>query len=966
FVPQTKLSTKQAFWSQNSMNSLDPSPSCTPTRVEVPKELPKAVEQHCLESKMFEIKMNQVLNENERLLEQVINKAIVNIVVNSSMDNASVNVHECKKCLKLETELLNKDFIEKETYDKLFRPQLEEKDTVITKSNERIKSLSRNVNEDKVKKDIDEIETINIELDHRVSKLIVENEHLKQTYKKLYDSIKPSRVKPSTSASGSQPSGNTKKDKIQRPTSSTQKNKVEAYPRTVKSSLKNKNCDVKPKGTVVQIILWYLYSGCSMHMTGDRSQLTNFVKKNLGTIKFGNDHVAKIMDHGDYQIGNVTISRVYYVEGLGHNLLSVGQLCYSNLEVSFRQHTTDNGIEFVNQTLRDYYEKIGISHKTSISRSPQQNGVVERHNRTLIEAASTIENLGKLQPKANIDFDELTAMASEHSSLELALHEMTPTTISSGLVPNLLLQHHCPDLSLDHRFGMFKAYDGSLEPALHEMTPITISLRLIPNPPPLTPYVSPSRTNWDTLFQPLFDELLTPSPSVDLPALEVIALIAEVVAPKLTVSTSSPSLTTVGQDAPSPTNSQTTPETQSPMLSIVVHTAAPNSKHVTKWTKDHHLDNIISELEKPVSTRLQLYEQALFCYYDAFLTSVKPKNYKDALTQACWIEAMQEELSEFKSLEVWELIPCLDKVMVITLKWIYKVKLDELGGILKNKAHLVAHGYRQEKGIDFEESFAPVARIDAIRIFFTFAAHMNIIVYQMDVKTKSLNDILQEEVYVSQPDGFVDQDNPNQVYKLNKALYGLKQASCVWYDILSKFLLSQEFSKGTVDPILFIKRQGKYILVVQIYVDVIIFASTTSELCDQFLKIMFSKFKMLMMGKILFFLGLQISQSPRGIFLNQLKYALESLKKYGMESSDPVDTPMVEKSKLDKDTQGKVVDPTHYLRMVGTLMYLTASRQDLKFDVCMCARYQAKPARKHLHAVKRIFKYLRGTVNRGL
>ncbi|GJX12791.1 retrovirus-related pol polyprotein from transposon TNT 1-94 [Tanacetum coccineum] len=153
----------------------------------------------------------------------------------------------------------------------------------------------------------------------------------------------------------------------------------------------------------------------------------------------------------------------------------------------------------------------------------------------------------------------------------------------------------------------------------------------------------------------------------------------------------------------------------SDVIPTIVHTAAPNSEHVTKWTKDHPLDNIISELGRPVSTRLQLHEQALFCYYNAFLSSVEPNTYKDALTQACWIEAMQEELNE--RLKVWELVPHPDKVVVITLKWIYKVKLDELGGILKNKARLVACGYRQEEGIDFEESFAPVARLNVIQIF---------------------------------------------------------------------------------------------------------------------------------------------------------------------------------------------------------------------------------------------------------
>ncbi|GJT95766.1 retrovirus-related pol polyprotein from transposon TNT 1-94 [Tanacetum coccineum] len=609
------------------------------------------------------------------------------------------------------------------------------------------------------------------------------------------------------------------------------------------------------------------------------------------------------------------------------------------LKVPVQRIKTDNGTEFFNQTLHEYYDKVDISHETSVARSPQQNGVVERRNH----------------------FDKLTAMASEHSS--------------SG-------------------------------PVLHEMTPATISLGLLPNSPPSTPFVPPSRGDWDLLFQPLFDELLTHPPSVVYPAPEVVALIDEVAAPVPAVSTGSPSSTTVDQDAPSLSNSQTTPNTQPPVIpnnveednhdievehmgndsyfgipipevpsdqsssSDSIHTNVPPdhqiSEHNNKWTKDHPLKNLIGELGRPVSTRLQLYEQALFCYYDAFLTAVEPKTYKDALTQACWIEAMQEELNEFERLEVWELVPRPDKVMVITLKWIYKVKLDKLGGILKNKARLVARGYRQEKGIDFEESFAPVARLEAIRIFLAFAAHMNMVVYQMDVKTVFLNGNLREEVYVSQPDGFVDKDKPNHVYKLKKALYGLKQALRAWYDMLSSFLISQDFSKGSVDPTLFIRKDGKKLLLVQIYVDDIIFAASTPELCYLFSKIMCSKFKMSMMGKISFFLGLQISQSPRGIFINQSKYALESLKKYGFDSCDPVDTPMVEKSKLDEDKEGKAVDPSHYHGMIGTLLYLTASRPDLQFAICMCARYQARPTEKHLNAVKRIFRYLKGTVNRGL
>nr|GEY52940.1 copia protein [Tanacetum cinerariifolium] len=309
---------------------------------------------------------------------------------------------------------------------------------------------------------------------------------------------------------------------------------------------------------------------------------------------------------------------------------------------------------------------------------------------------------------------------------------------------------------------------------------------------------------------------------VDPPAPEVIAPIAEVVAPEPAVSTCLPFSTTVDQDAPSPSKSQKTFKTQPPVLPndveednhdikvanmtndlffvmlipevasdqssstdsihTIVHPDHQISKHNSKWTKDDPLENIIDQLARPVSIRLQLHEHALF---------------------------------------LWELVPRPDKVMVITLKWIYKVKLDELGGILKNKARLVACGCRQEEVIDFKDYFAPVARLEAIRFFLMYATHKNMVVYQMDVKTVFLNGNLWEEIYVSQPDEFVDPDNPNHVYKLKKAVYGLKQA-------------------------------------------------------------------------------------PR------------------------------------------------------------ACRPDLQFAICICTRYQARPTVKHLHAVKRIFRYLRGTVNQGL
>nr|GFA44743.1 retrovirus-related Pol polyprotein from transposon TNT 1-94 [Tanacetum cinerariifolium] len=258
--------------------------------------------------------------------------------------------------------------------------------------------------------------------------------------------------------------------------------------------------------------------------------------------------------------------------------------------------------------------------------------------------------------------------------------------------------------------------------------------------------------------------------------------------------------------------------------------------HVQKWTKDHPLENVIGDAHGPVSTRKQLQTDAMWCFFNEFITHVEPKNYKEALKHSCWIEAMQDELHEFKRLDVWVLVLALDNILIIPLKWIFKIKLDEYGEVLKNKARLVAKGYRQEIGIDFEESFAPVARLEAIRLFIANVASQNMIIFQMDVKTAFLNGELNEVVYVSQPEGFVDPDHPTHVYRLKKALYGL--------------------------------------------VDDIIFASTDPQSCERFAQEMNSTFQMSMMGYKSFFLGLQVSQNSRGIFINQSKYALEMLKNW--------------------------------------------------------------------------------------
>ncbi|GJU86120.1 retrovirus-related pol polyprotein from transposon TNT 1-94 [Tanacetum coccineum] len=385
----------------------------------------------------------------------------------------------------------------------------------------------------------------------------------------------------------------------------------------------------------------------------------------------------------------------------------------------------------------------------------------------------------------HVTFDKLTAMASEQFSSGPRLQCMTPATSSSGLVPNPVSQQPC---------------------------------------------IPPNIDDWDHLCQPMFDEYFTP-------LLIVVTPVQEVAAPRAVDLADSLVLTSIDQDAPSsstpstqeqeqslnisqgfeespktpvfrddPLNESFHEESTSQGSSLNVRQTHTLFEHIGKWTKNHPIANMIGIPSRSVSTRKQLKTDAMWCYFDAYLTSVEPKNFKQAMIESSLIDAMQEEIHEFERLQVYELVPCLNKVMLIKLKWIYKVKTNEFSGVLKNKARLVAQGFRQEEGINFEESFSPVARIETIRIFIANATNKNMRLFQMDVKTAFLNGELKEEVYVSQPEGSVDQEYPSNVCKLKKALYGLKQATHAWYDMLSSFLISQHFSKGAVDPTLFTQK----------------------------------------------------------------------------------------------------------------------------------------------------------------
>ncbi|GJS99935.1 retrovirus-related pol polyprotein from transposon TNT 1-94 [Tanacetum coccineum] len=349
-----------------------------------------------------------------------------------------------------------------------------------------------------------------------------------------------------------------------------------------------------------------------------------------------------------------------------------------------------------------------------------------------------------------------------------------------------------------------------------------------------------------------------------------------------------------------------------------------------KESRNHPLENVIGNLNQRTIRSQAQNESNFYC----FISTIEPKNVNEALGDESWI--------------------------------VFRNTLDENDIVSRNKARLVAQGYNQQEGINYDETYALVARLEYIRILLAYACALDFKLFQMDVKSAFLNGFINEEVYVAQPLGFIDFEKPDHVYKLKKALYGLKQAPKAWYDRLKAFLIKHDDSSEMVDNTLFTKKKSSNLIIVQIYVDDIIFGSTCQDMCDEFAKIMHDEFEMSMMGELNFFLGLQIKQMEDGIFFNQSKYIKEMLKKFGLEDSKPMKTPMSSDTKLMKDEECESVDSTKYRGMIGSLLYLTASRPDIMFSVYLCARFQEAPKTSHLEAVKRIFRYIKGTTHLGL
>nr|GEY98543.1 hypothetical protein [Tanacetum cinerariifolium] len=565
---------------------------------------------------------------------------------------------------------------------------------------------------------------------------------------------------------------------------------------------------------------------------------------------------------------------------LNHNLFSVGQLCDADLDVAFRKSTC-----YIRDLKGNDLLTEGIDHQTSVARTPEQNGVVERWNCTLVEATRTMLSAAKV-PIFFWAEAIATACFTQNRSLVIPRHEKKPYHI---------INDRKPSVKFFHIFGSlcYIVKDGENLDKMKEKCDAYIFVGYSTQSRAYRVFNQRTRVLVETIHVN-FDEL--PQMALDhvnfdlVPQCPITALEHDSLSPGPQCQENVP------HAAGTVTTSNELELLFSPMIDELLNGSiqvVSKSSAVTTAdapNKYHPLEQIIGNPSQLVRTRRQLEFDGEMCMFALTVSRTEQKNIKEAIADSTWIESMQEELHQFDRLDVWELVDRPLYTNVINMKWLWKNKRDEENTVIRNKYHLVAKGYAQNKGVDFEESFIPVSRLEAVQLFITYATNKSFTVYQMNIKTAFLYGPLKEKVYVNHPDGFIDSYHPNKVYRLKKALYGLKQAPRAW---------------NSDSPI------------------------------------------------------------PHGIFISQAKYAQEILIKHGMTSCDSIGTPMATKH-LDADLSGTPVDQTKYQSMVGALMYLTASRPDIMYATCYCARYQAKPTEKHLTSVKRIFRYLKDTINMGL
>nr|GEX35170.1 retrovirus-related Pol polyprotein from transposon TNT 1-94 [Tanacetum cinerariifolium] len=884
-------------------------------------------------------------------------------------------------CLELEADLSNlRDKSHNDNHNELVNrfsnleiTRLTKKVTVLQAQNDSFRDENDKINQH-YKELYDSIKITHAKHIEQVTALTTENVNLKAQILDTVNSASKEHVKPKVPAPG--------KYAIDvEPIVPRLRNNREAhldYLRHLKESVETIHKLVEEAKVLVQIILWYLDSGCSKHMTGDRSRLMNCVKKFIGTVRFGNDHFGAIMGYGDYVIGDSVISRVYYVEGLWHNLFSVRQFCDSDLEIAFRKHycyvRDTDVVELIKGSRGSNLYTISVEDmmKSSLicllsKASKNKSWLWHRHLNHL--NFDTINDLARKYlvrglPRLKFEKDHLCSACQLGKSKK---HTYKPKTENTNLkVHNTLHMDLCglmrvqtingkkyilvivDDYSRFTWVKFLRSKDETPEVVIKFLQQIQVGLnktvRYICTDNG-TEFINNTLTEYYERIG-IFHQKTIPR---TLQQNEVVKIqnrtLVEAARTILIFSKASMFLWAEAVATACYTQNRS-----------LIHTRHNKTSYELVHNKKHDLTffRVFGALCYPTNDSEDLGKQQPIDDIGIFI------GYAPSRKGLAPIFLMPGQISSGlvpNSVPATPYVPPTNKDLEILFQPMFDEYLEppRVERLVSPSQVALQLNLLPWKIIDRrlstlfkleESSFDASSSGDisstestyAIRIFISNAASKNMTIYQMDVKTSFLNDDLKEEVY----------------------------APRAWYDTLSRFLLDNKFSKGAVDPTLFTQKTGKDILLVQIYVDDIIFASTDPKAYDIFSNEMSSKFLKSMMGQMSFFLRLQVSQSPGGIFINQSKFALEILNKFGMDSCDPVDTPMVDRLKLDENPLGIPVDQTRFRSMVGSLMDLTSSRPDLVFDVCMCATYQASPTKKHLEPLKRVFGYLKGTINWGI
>ncbi|GJW69340.1 putative ribonuclease H-like domain-containing protein [Tanacetum coccineum] len=700
-------------------------------------------------------------------------------------------------------------------------------------------------------------------------------------------------------------------------------------------------------------------SGCSRHMTRNMSYHTDYEEIDRGYVAFGgNPKGGKITGRGTIKTGNLDFENVDFVKVLKFNLFSVLQMCDKKNSVLF------NDTECI--VLSPNFKLTNESHV--LLKVPRKNNMYSVDLKNIVPKGG----LTCLFAKATSDESKLWHRRLGHIKFK-TMNKLVKGNLVRGL-PSKIFENDetCVACQKGKQYSASSCDDaGKARMEIVTGKDYILLPLWIADPP----FSQSSKSSQDDGSEPSSDDEKKvdedprkDSESIDQEKDDNVNSTNNVNAASTNEVNAVDDDEDVGAEADMNNLDAFMPV--SPIPTTRVH-------------KDHPVEQIIGDLNSAPQTRRMtknLEEHGLFssvqqrtnhkdfqnCLFACFLSQVEPKKVIQALQDPSWIKAMQDEHLQFKLQKFWTLVDLPNGKRPIGTKWVFKNKKDERGIVIKNKARLVAQGYTQEEGIDYDKVFAPVARIKVIRLFLAYALFKDFVVYQMDVKSAFLYGKIKEEVYVCQPPGFEDPNFPDRVYKVEKALYGLHQALRAWFETLSPYLLDNRFQRGKIDKTLFIRRDKGDILLVQMYVDDIIFGSTKKSLCTEFEKMMHKKFQMSYMGELTFFLGLQVKQKADGIFISQDKYVTEILKKFGFTDVKTASTPMETQKILLKDEDGEEVDVHLYGSMIGSLMYLTSSRPNIMFAVCACARYQVNPKGSHLHAVKRIFRYLKGQPKLGL